>query len=263
MSDRPQLLAGCRGVILGVSGENSIGYHLVRDFVALGAQVAATYRPARRDTVAPLLEAAGVSQHAALDAGDEATIERAVSQFGQAWGRLDFLVHTLVHVPEGLLARPLLSVTREEFHEVVDATAYSLIAVCRHAAPYLARSAHPRVVALTSASAVRMTPNYHVAGIAKAALGGVLLYLAAELGPRGILCNSVGFSLIETDAARRAIGAANAAATRAHLQKRTPTRRAVDPEHVTRAIGFFASPLCENVTGEVLMVDGGFRQVYL
>lgn len=257
------LLAGCRGVIVGVSGENSMGYHFARGFAALGAEVAATYRPARRDACAPLLEAAGVKHHAALDASDEASIELAMAQLGGALGRLDFVVHTLVHVPEGLLARPLLSVTSAEFHAVLDASAYSLIAVCRHAEPWLTRSEHPRVVALTSASAARMTPSYHVAGIAKAALGGVLLYLAAELGPRGILCNGVAFSLIETDAARRVIGPQNAAATRAYLQKRVPTRRPLQPEHVTRAAAFLASPLCENVTGEVLMVDGGYSRIYM
>lgn len=263
MIEAAQILAGCRGVVVGVSGENSVGFQLVRGFRSLGAEVGATYRSSRRAAVGPLLEAAGAAHHAPLDADDEASIGRAMESFGAAWGRLDFVIHTLVHVPDGLLGRPLLSVTSEEFSGVLHASAYSLVAICRHAAPLLSRSAHPRIVTLTSASASRMTPSYHVAGIAKAALGAVVLYLAAELGPRGILCNAVGFSLLETDAARRAVGAQNAAATRHHLQKRAPTRRSLEPEHVTKAAAFLASPICENMTGEVLMVDGGFSRVYL
>jgi enoyl-[acyl-carrier protein] reductase I len=257
------LLAGCRGVVIGVSGENSIGFHLVKEFISLGADVAATYRPARREACAALLETACVKHHAGLEAGNEESIETALSEIGGALGRLDFVVHTLVHVPEGLLARPLLSISRHEVNSVLDASSYSLIAVCRQAAPWLARSKHPRIVTLTSTSAQRVTPNYHVAGIAKAALGGVALYLAGELGRQGILCNAVAFSLIDTDGARRAVGAENTSATRAYLEKRSLTQRGVEPRHVTRAAAFFASPLCENITGEVLTVDGGYARCYL
>lgn len=263
MSAAPALLASCRGLVLGVSGENSMGYQCARALVAQGAEVAATYRPARQEASAALLEAAGVKHHFAVDVRDEASLRSAMEQIGAAWGRLDFLVHAIVHVPDGVLARPLLSLTREEFHDVIDVTAYSLIAACRHAEPWLLRSSHPRVVALTSAAGQRMTPNHHAVGISKAALSAALLYLGAEMGARGVLCNGVAFSLIDTDGARRAVGATVAASTRAYLHKRAPTRRAVEFGHVTQAVAFFASPLCENVTGEVLMVDGGFSRVYL
>ena len=261
MIARAGLLTGARGVVVGVSGENSIGHHLLRALSTQGAEVAATCRPARRAALSPLFESLGVHSET-LEAEDDISIEAAFSRIGQRFGRLDFLVHTLVHVPDGLLERPLLSVTRHETHAVLDASAYSLIAVCRHAAPWLERSEHPRVVTLTSSSAERATPNYHVAGIAKAALGGALLYLASELGPRGVLCNAVAFSLIDTDGARRAVGAKNTSGTRAYLEKRALTRRAVEPEHVSSAVAFFASSLCQNITGEVLTVDGGYARAY-
>jgi len=262
MSPAAGLLAGARGVIVGVSSESSIGYHLAREFMAQGAELAATYRPARRPSIAPVLERLGVRHHCPLEANDEVSIETAFTSIGGAFGRLDFVIHTLVHVPEGLLARPLLSVSRGEMHPVLDASAYSLIAVSRHALPWLERSAHPRLVTLTSSSAERMTPSYHAAGIAKAALGGALLYLAGELGPRGVLCNAVAFSLIDTEGARRAVGAKNISGTRAYLEKRALTRRAVEPVHVSSAVAFFASPLCQNITAEVLTVDGGYARAY-
>jgi enoyl-[acyl-carrier protein] reductase I len=256
------LLAGCRGVVVGISGESSIGFRLTQDLARLGAEVAATYRPARRDVCAPLLELAGVRHHAPLEANDESSLAAALGHIGAALGRLDFVVHTCMHVPPGLLARPLLSVSRAELSAVVEAGAYSLIALCRHAQPWLLRSEHPRVVTLTSASSARATPSYHVAGIAKAALGATLLYLAAELGPSGVLCNAVGFSLIATDGARRAVGEASVAATRAHLRRRALTRREVEPDDVSAAVAMLASPMCRNVTGEILMVDGGYARAY-
>jgi enoyl-[acyl-carrier protein] reductase I len=258
-----KFLTGCRGLVVGVSGANSVGFRLAKDLTALGAKVAATYRPGRRDVCAPRLESAGVEDHAPLDVTDEGSIAAAIGRFGNAFGRIDFLVHACMHVPSGLLARPLLSVSRVELNTVVEVGAYSLIALCRYAEPWLARSEHPRVVTLTSASATRATPNYHVAGIAKAALGAALLYLAAELGPSGILCNAVGFSLIGTDGALQAVGPANAAATRAYLKKRAPTRRTVETDDVSAAVALLASPMCRNMTGEILMVDGGYSHAYL
>jgi enoyl-[acyl-carrier protein] reductase I len=257
------LLADCRGLVLGVSGANSVGYHCARLLAAHGATVAITYRPARAPACGPLLAAGGLARGLEVDVQDEASIQAAVECIGAEWGRIDFIVHAIVGVPEGTLGRPLLALTREEYREVMEVTAYSLIAACRHAAPWMTRSAHPRVVALTSPAAQRTTPNYHAVGIAKAALSTALLYLGAELGPRGILCNGVGFSLIETDGARRAVGEKLAAATRTSLQKRAPTRQAVEYEHIARTVAFLASPLCANMTGEILTVDGGFSRIYL
>lgn len=263
MADRPAILAQRCGLVLGMSGRNSLGYHCATTLRSFGAEVAVTYRPARRDTCAPLAEEAGCALHFGVDADDEASLAAAVQALDAAWGRLDFLIHTLVHVPAGVLARPLVELSRHDFHAVMDSGVHSLIMACRHAAPLLERSPSPRVVALTSASDQLMTPNYHAVGIAKAALVAAVRYLAYELGPRGILCNAVSFSLLPTDGAMRAVGAETARATHAALARRAPTRRALEFAHVTNTIAFLVSALCENMTGEVMTVDGGFARTYL
>jgi enoyl-[acyl-carrier-protein] reductase (NADH) len=105
-------------------------------------------------------------------------------------------------------------------------------------------------------------PSYHAVGIAKAALEAATRYLAFELGPCGILCNVVSFSLVETDAALRAVGSEAAEATRRHLAKRSMTRASTTLADVGQAVAYFASPLLRNVTGETLTVDGGFSRAY-
>jgi enoyl-[acyl-carrier protein] reductase I len=255
------LLAGRRGVVLGVSSENSVGYQVAKDLRALGAEVAVTSRRADADR-ARLARALGCDLDLAVDAGDDASFDRAFSVLGEAWGRLDFLVHTMAHVPDGVLTRPLLELGRDDFHAVLDAGARSLIVACKHAARLLESSDSPRVVALTSASDLRMTPSYHAMGICKAALRSAVLYLAYELGPRAILCNAVSFSLLATDGACRAVGEQAALATARHVAKRAPTKKPLEVEHVTGAIAFLVSPLCQNLTGEVLTVDGGFSRTY-
>lgn len=257
----PRLLAGRRGVVLGVSGATSIGYHTARALRELGAEVAVTCRPARLAAVAALAAELGAAVHP-LDVADDASLAAAFAALDD--GRpLDFMVHAIIDVPGDLLARSLLDVSRGEFAHVMTVAAWSLIGACRHARPMLARSTAPRVVALTSACSHRMTPNYHIAGIAKAALESAVLYLAMQLGKDGVLVNAVGASLLASDGAIRAIGAQPAAATRALQARRAATGRAVNYRDVAHCIGFLCSPLAANLTGEIVTVDGGFARAYL
>ena len=256
------LLADRRGIVLGVSGANSIGYQVARSLHALGATVAATCRPARLAHVTPLMAELGGAVYP-VELADESSLAAAFDALGRTGAPLDFLVHGLVEIPEGVLARSVLDVSRSDFEHVMSVAAWSLIAACRCARPLLQRSTAPRVVALTSACSHRMTPNYHVAGIAKAALESAVLYLAMQLGKDGILVNAVAPSLLASDGAVRAIGERNAHATRVSQAKRSATGRAVEYGDVARCVAFLVSPLASHLTGEILTIDGGFSRTYL
>ena len=256
-------MKGRRGVVLGVSGRNSLGWHVAARAVELGAEVAVTHRAARGAPARAAAAAAGAALALPLDAEDDASMAAAFARLAADWGALDFLVHAIVHVPRGLLARPLLEVSRADWDLVLGTGAHSLVAACRHAAPLLARSPSPRVVALTSAGGRRALPGYHLAGIAKAALESAVRYLAAELGPQGILCNAVSASLVATDGAVAALGEQAASATRAYLARKAPTRRATSAEDVADAVLWLCGPLARNLTGEIVTIDGGFERTYL
>jgi enoyl-[acyl-carrier protein] reductase I len=255
------LLAGLRGIVLGVSGEDSVGYHTARAFRALGAEVTVTHRSGRRGAVGPLARALGVDT-VELDVRDERAVEQAMDEIGARYERLDFLVHTLIHVPDGILGRPVTELSAGEFGVVMEVGVRSLLTTCRHALPWLDRSASPRVVTLLSPGADRAVPGYHAVGIAKGALAAAVRYLALELGPRRVLVNAVSFSIIETAAARHVIGRELTERTRGHVTKRAFTRKATDYEDVVSAIAYLSSPLCRNMTGEALTVDGGFTRGY-
>jgi enoyl-[acyl-carrier protein] reductase I len=256
----PALLAERRGLVLGVSSENSVGFQLARHLQALGAEVAASLRPNRGRFVSQLSELGifGVE----LDAMDETSVERAVLRAGERFERLDFIVHGLVHVPDGALTRPVQQLSARELGDAMEVGVRSLLVAARVAQPLLKRSDAPRIVTLLSGGAELAMPAYHVVGMVKAALGAAMRYLAAELGPVGILCNAVSFSILETDAARRVIGPERTQQTRQHLSKRSMTQRPLSFTDVAQAVAFLASPLCSNLTGEVLTVDGGFSKSY-
>jgi enoyl-[acyl-carrier protein] reductase I len=259
---REGLLAGRRGVVLGLSTENSLACHVIDGLVAEGAAVAATYRPSRVTSAPGLAEKHGCVHSVALDANDDDSIARAFSAIGDRWGRLDFLVHSIMHVDTAILDRPLTAIGRDEFRAVVDIGAYSLIAACRHALPLLRRGTSPRIVTITSECGRRITPRYHAAGIAKAALESAMRFLAGELGRDGILVNAVSPGLIETDGALRTIGINAAAAARNTQARRAATHRAVQPDDVAGCVAWLASPLARNLTAEIIVVDGGFAKSY-
>ena len=251
------LLDGRRGVVVGVSGERSIGGACARAMRELGAEVAITCRPGREAGVAAIADLV-----LTMDVADAASMDEAFRQLDRRFGRLDFLVHSVMHVPSGLLDRPLCEVEREELTGVLDVGVYSLIALCRRARSLLAASTAPRVVTISSPCGHRMTPHYHVAGIAKAALESAVLYLAHELGPAGILCNAVSPGFVDTDGAVSVVGADAAASTRTYMARRAATRRATDLTDVAGSVAWLCSAMMRNVTGEVVAVDGGFARSY-
>jgi enoyl-[acyl-carrier protein] reductase I len=249
-----------RGLVVGVSAERSIGFACARALRSLGADVAVTHRPAR-DGVPALADRIGALA-VPMELDDPPSLPAAFTAVERAFGHLDFVVHTLMHVPPGLLARPLIELDQGSFARVLDVGVHSLIAVCAHARPLLERSPSPRVVAISSPCGQRMTPHYHVAGIAKAALESAVRYLAQELGPDGVLCNAVSPGLIDTDGAVAVVGAEVAAASRAHMARRAATRRATTLEDVAGCVAWLCGPGASNITGEVITIDGGHARAY-
>lgn len=255
------LLAGRRGLILGVSAEASAGYQCAAGLRALGAEVTIGHRPERRAAVEELAQRIGCDR-VEFDVLDENSLVAAFEQVENRYGALDFVLHTLVHVPDGALQKSVLDLSREEFALSLEVGARSLLVICKYARSLLARSPSPRVVALTSSGAAFTIPNYHLVGITKAALESALRYVAAELGRDGVLCNLVEFSIVDTAAATRVIGRDRTAHTRAHLAKRAMTERPVEYSHVVNAVAYLVSAMCENMTGETLRIDGGFARSY-
>lgn len=255
------LLAGKKGVVVGVSSPNSIGHACARRLVDLGAEVVITHRRGAEEGDA-LAASSGAVRHVTLDVTDDRSIAEAFDQAASALGPFDFVVHSVMGVPDGVLSNPLVDVSRGDFAKVLDVGAYSLIAVARAAAPGLKSSGAGRIVTISSCGAASMTPGYHVAGIAKAALEAAAMYLAYELGKDNILCNVVSPGLVGTDGALRAVGSKNAEATRAIFEKKAPTRKAVELEDIADAVAWLVSPMARNVTAEVITLDGGYSRLY-
>ncbi len=260
LDDFPQgsLMAGKRGLIMGVANKNSIAWSIARQLAAQGAELAFTYQgDALLRRVKPLAESIGSDILCECDVTDDATMNSTFATLKDKWGKIDFLVHAIAFAGKDQLAGSFVdNTTREGFKSAMDISAYSFVDAARRAAELMNDGGS--MVTLTYLGSERVIPNYNVMGVAKAALEASTRYIAADLGPRGIRVNAISAGPIKTLAAA-GIGSGrhmfrfNKAASA--LQDNT------DPRGVAGAALYLLSDLGLSCTGETHHVDGGFHAI--
>jgi enoyl-[acyl-carrier protein] reductase I len=250
------LLKGKRAVIFGVANERSIAWAISEAFHAEGAELAFTYAgEVLVKRVRPLAEGIGGKIILPCDVTKDEEIEGVFSTLGQQWGGLDILIHAIAFANKEDLANPYVQTSRAGFHLAMDVSAYSLVALARHAAP-LMEGRGGAMVTLTYMGSEKVVPNYNVMGIAKAALEASVRYLAYDLGPKGIRVNAISAGPIRTLAAA---GIADFKSMLHHVADRAPLKRNIDAEEVGKTALYLCGPWGSAVTGEVVHVDAGYN----
>jgi len=251
------LLGGKYGLIYGVANQRSIGWAIAQSAAAAGATLAFAYQNERLERmVRPLAETLPNSLLVECDVSDDAQIEAVYARIRDAWGRLDFVVHSVAYANREDLEAGFLSTSREGFRVALDVSAYSLIAVTRGAVPLMTEGGS--VVTMTYLGSGRAVPGYNVMGVAKAALESSVRYLAAELAPQNIRVNAVSAGPINTLAAR---GIAGFTTMLGQFRERSPMKRGTEAAEVGDAATFLLSPLARGITGEILFVDTGYHMM--
>jgi enoyl-[acyl-carrier protein] reductase I len=249
------LLAGKRALILGVANDHSIAWGIARAMHAAGAELAFTYQGTgfgRR--VVPLAESLGAKFILPADVQDPQSLDSVFETISEGWGGLDILVHAIAYSDKAELDGMFLDTSRANFLNSLDVSCYSLVELTRRAAPLM--SAGASIITLTYIGAQRVTPNYNVMGVAKAALESSVRYLANDLGPKGVRVNAISAGPMRTLA-----GAAISGARKVYnvVERNTPLRANASLEAVGGTAVYLASDLARSVTGEILFVDGGFH----
>jgi enoyl-[acyl-carrier protein] reductase I len=249
--------AGKHGLIVGVANKRSIAWAIAQSTASRGARLALTYQGRFEENVQEL--SAGLDSPPLVlpcDVTADAEIEAVFARIDQEFGGLDFLVHAAAFARKEELSEPFVNTSREGFRLALDISAYSLIALARHAAPLMEKRGGGSIVTLSYLGSERVFPNYNVMGVAKAALEANVRYLAADLGPKNIRVNAVSAGPIKTISA---MGIAGFSSILNVYRDRAPLRRTVDANEVGEAAAFLLSDAGRAVTGEVLIVDGGFH----
>ena len=249
------LMKGKRGLIMGVANERSIAWGIAQALHAEGAELAFSYQgEAFGKRLAPLAASVGSDFMVDVDVTDEASLDACFASLGQRWDSLDFVVHAIAFSDKNELTGRFVNTTRGNFLNSLNISCFSFIDIARRAEAMMPNGGS--LITLTFQGSNRVSPNYNVMGVAKAALESATRYLANDLGPRQIRVNAISPGPMKT-LAGSAIGGARA--TFRHTEENAPMRANATLE----AIGGTAAWLCSDygraTTGEVIHVDGGYH----
>jgi enoyl-[acyl-carrier protein] reductase I len=257
MSEAKPLMAGKRGLIMGVANDRSLAWGIAKAARQHGAELAFTFQgEALGKRVRPLAESIGSNLLVECDVTDEASLDRTFATLAGTWPRLDFVVHAIAFSDKEELKGKYVDTTRDNFARTMDISCFSFTDICRRAVPLMSEGGS--LLTLTYAGAERVMPHYNVMGVAKAALEASVKYLAVDLGALNIRVNAISAGPIKTLAAS---GIGDFRYILKWNQYNAPLRRNVTIEDVGGTGVYFLSDLSSGVTGEVHHVDCGYHVV--
>ncbi|MES0824280.1 enoyl-ACP reductase FabI [Ruegeria sp. SCP11] len=252
-----QLMAGKRGLIMGLANDKSIAWGIARALSEAGAELAFSYQgEALKKRVDPLAAQLGSEIVLPCDVSDEESIDALFSSLEGKWGKLDFIVHAIGFSDKNELRGRYVDTSRANFKLTMDVSVYSFTAVMQRAEKIMSEGGS--AVTLTYYGAEQVMPHYNVMGVAKAALEASVKYLAEDLGKDGIRVNSISAGPIKTLAAS---GIGDFRYIMKWNEYNSPLRRNVTIDDVGKSALYLLSDLSSGVTGENLHVDSGYHIV--
>ncbi len=251
------IMAGKRGLIMGVANDRSIAWGIAKTLHDQGAELAFTFQgEALEKRVRPLADSVGSKLVLQCDVTDESSVDSTFKAIEKEWGQIDFLVHAIAFSDKNELDGLYLDTTRENFLRTMDISVYSFTSVAQKAVPLMKDGGS--LLTLSYYGAERVMPHYNVMGVAKAALEASVRYLANDVGRDGIRVNAISAGPIKTLAAS---GIGDFRYILKWNELNSPLRRNVTTEEVGSAGLFLLSDLGRGVTGEVMHVDSGYHTV--
>lgn len=251
------LMAGKRGLIMGVANDHSIAWGIAKRLSEQGAELAFTYQgEAFGRRVKPLAASVGAQILLPCDVEDVSTVDAAFARLKQEWGSIDFVVHAVAFSDKNELRGRYADTTRENFVRTMVISCFSFTEVAKRAAAMM--PAGGALLTLTYGGSTRVMPNYNVMGVAKAALESSVRYLAADYGGRNIRVNAISAGPVRTLAGS---GVSDARLMFNYQRRHSPLRRTVTIEEIGGTSLYLLSDLSGGVTGEIHFVDCGYNIV--
>jgi enoyl-[acyl-carrier protein] reductase I len=256
-TDRSGILAGKRGLVMGVANNRSIAWGIAQAARRHGAELAFTYQgDALKKRVEPLAQELGGIVVGHCDVTDPASIDAVFDEVKNRWGSLDFVVHCIAFSDKDELTGRYVETSEGNFTKSLLISCYSFTAIAQRAEKLMTKGGS--LLTLTYYGAEKWMPHYNVMGVAKAALEASVRYLAADLGPQAIRVNAISAGPIKTLAAS---GIGDFRYILKWNEYNSPMRRTVTIEEVGETAAYLVSDMARGMTGEILHVDAGYHVV--
>jgi enoyl-[acyl-carrier protein] reductase I len=251
------IMAGKRGLIMGVANERSIAWGIARILAGQGAQLAFTYQDGAFGRRAlPLAKQLGSEIIEPANVLDLDSVDRVFARIKESWGGLDFVVHALAFSDPRELSGRYVNTTRENFTNTMVISCFSFTEIAKRAIPLMQNGGS--LLTLSYGGATKSVPSYNVMGVAKAALEASVRYLAADLGPQGIRVNALSAGPMRT---LSGAGVSDARVIFNYQKEHAPLKRTPTLNEVGGSALYLLSDLSGAVTGEVHFVDCGYSTV--
>ena len=251
------IMAGKRGLVMGVANDHSIAWGIAKKLADHGAELAFTYQgEAFGKRLRPLAESVGSSLVLPCDVEDIASVDAVFAELKETWGSIDFLVHSIGFSDKNELKGRYADTTRENFSRTMVISCFSFTEIAKRAAAMMPNGGS--IITLTYGGSTRVMPNYNVMGVAKAALESSVRYLAMDFGLENIRVNAISAGPVRTLAGA---GVADARLMYNFQKRNSPLGRTVSIDEVGGTALYLLSDLSTGVTGEVHFVDSGYSIV--
>ncbi|ACT60744.1 enoyl-ACP reductase FabI [Hirschia baltica] len=252
------LMAGKRGLVMGVANQNSIAWGIAQQLAAQGAEMAFTYQgEALERRVRPLIESIGMDTMISADVTNDDEMDAAFATLKEKYGKLDFVVHAIAYAGKDELKGSMVhNTTREGFARAMDISVFSFIDVCRRASEMMEEGGS--IINLTYLGSERVIPSYNVMGVAKAGLEAATRYAARDMGKQGVRVNAISAGPMRTLALMGIKGSKSLMSAGRDMSLLGEDTKM---EGVAGAALYLLSPIGASITGEVLHVDAGFHVV--
>lgn len=248
------LYEGKRGLIFGVANKNSIAWGIAQALAEEGATLGFSYAgEILQKRVTPLANGLGSDFVEECDVTDDAAIDELFTKVQDSFGSIDFLVHSIAFAPREDLGGRFVNTSREGFRLALDISCYSLVALAKRAIPLMPTGGS--MLTMTYYGAEKVTPNYNVMGVAKAALEATIRYLAWDLGQNQVRVNAISAGPIRTLAAS---GVSGFRKSLSYVGSMAPMGNVTQTD-VGKTACFLLSDWAQKITGEVVYVDGGYN----
>lgn len=249
------ILAGKKGLVVGIANEESIAWGCAKAFHDHGAELAVTYlNDKAKEYVQPLAEELNAPICMKLDVTQAQEQDTLFEAIAAKWGRLDFLLHSIAFAPKADLQGRVLDSSSEGFKTAMDVSCHSLIRLAKAAEPLMKDGGS--ILTMSFYGAEKVVTHYNLMGPVKAALESSVKYLSAELGKQHIRINAISTGPVKT---RAASGLTDFDKLMEQAAQKAPLHQLVTLDQIGEMAAFLVSDNAQQVTGQTIYVDSGYN----